>query len=108
MALGLISVALLGLMSMQAFALKTQRKSTRRHTASVIASSLMAETEKSVRDDFETDTARSRGPANEPEYEVEIVETVGPDDLKRVEVRVFWSDDQGDQSYRLWTKFIRE
>lgn len=107
-AMAVLSIALLGTLSMQTFALSTQSKSTQRHTASLVASTVLSEVEQSLKEDFDTDTTRVRAASATPGFEVEVAEAVEDPDLKRVEVRVFWIDDQAAQSYRLWTRFIRE
>ncbi|MGE0492326.1 MAG: prepilin-type N-terminal cleavage/methylation domain-containing protein [Vulcanimicrobiota bacterium] len=107
-AMAVLSIALLGTLSMQTFALSTQSKSTQRHTASLVASTVLSEVEQSLKDDFETSTGRPRAASTTPGFEVEVAEVVEDPDLKRVEVRVFWTDDQAEQNYRLWTRLLRE
>lgn len=110
MAVGLLSMAILGLVSAQLFATRAGQEVSERHLAGVIASSLMADAEVTLRKSFSQSVARSRGPVPEhPRYQAEITETRRlSGDLKEIEVTVYWIDKEGPQEHRLWTKIARK
>ncbi|MEW6284497.1 MAG: hypothetical protein AB1758_38135, partial [Candidatus Eremiobacterota bacterium] len=98
--------------SVLSYSIRARGKSTQRHQASLIATSLMNDAELASWKDFSLPLARARAPvAGHPEFEALVAEQMEdpPDNtLKRVEVHVFWTDKQGKQEYILWTKFTLE
>ncbi|MEW6278420.1 MAG: hypothetical protein AB1758_07365 [Candidatus Eremiobacterota bacterium] len=106
------SVAILGLVSVLSYSIRARGKSSQRHTASLIATSLANDAELACWKDFSQPLARPRAPVpGYPEFEALVSEQMEdpPDNtLKRLEVRVFWTDKQGKQEYVLWTKFTTE
>ncbi|GMU52028.1 MAG: hypothetical protein AMXMBFR33_11740 [Candidatus Xenobia bacterium] len=106
--LGIMGMALLALVSAEIYSARADRGGSQRHQATMVASSLMAEAEKDLRRDFGASVAAGRQavPGN-PGYEYELLEQseVGGR-IKRLQVNVFWSDQQGDQQYSLWTRVL--
>ncbi|MEW6279800.1 MAG: prepilin-type N-terminal cleavage/methylation domain-containing protein [Candidatus Eremiobacterota bacterium] len=106
----LIAIALLALAGVQAVALRSQQGVGGRHTASVVAASVMGECEAALKQDFTADVTRSRAPyAGQPGYEVSVSQRVESPLLRRVDVSVYWRDEHDDaHEYRLWTRAVRE
>lgn len=102
----LISIAVLGLVSVHLYSARAAQGNRSRHTASVLAASTMHQTEERVRQDFSVSVASPRQAHPEAAgYEYEILETLPEPTLKRVEVRVFWQTREGAQQYAIWTMF---
>lgn len=104
-ALVLLSIAALGLVSVQIYALGAMEGNRQRQTASVIAASEMARLE-SLHAGGRTLEARPRAPVEGQdgfEMEVREAQETGQPGLQRIEVEVFWSDDKTAHSYLLWT-----
>lgn len=106
----LLSIAVLGLISVQIFALKSTVKNEDRHVASVLAFSIMSDLERALREDFEDDTLGVDPPLPVPGHDeythrIEVSPPLAPpnEGLRRVQVQIFWSDDGGDHQYEVWS-----
>lgn len=108
----LLSMAVLGLVSAQIFALQAGQGNKKRHTASVMAWRLLSDVEEQARRDFSVSAARPRQRAAErlgpnemfQDYEYEIREQNLAPDFRRVEVVLHFTDDKGARSeYSAWT-----
>lgn len=105
-ALVLITIAVLGLVSVHIYSARAAQGNRERHTASLLAASRLHLLEEAVRQDFSVSVAAPRAPdPDQPAYEVEVLESLPEPTLKRVEVRIFWNSKQGPQQYSLWTLF---
>lgn len=106
-AVGLVGMAILGLVSAQIFATRARHDVSRRQTAGVIATSMMNDAQASLAYDFSASVARPRAvQPTYPEFQTEVDEQkVMPGQLDRVEVVVYWTGKYGPQEYRLWTEF---
>lgn len=118
-AVAVLTIAVLGLVSSQIFALQAGQGNRKRHTASVAAWKILSAVEEQARRDFALSSLRPRqklarldlfersadfDEASLEEYEAQIVEQVRTPDFKRVEVVIHYQDDRGAQSeYKAWT-----
>lgn len=105
MALVLLSIAALGLVSVQIYALGAMEGNRLQQTASVIAASEMARIESRLLRG-RTSAARARAlVAGQEGFEMEVrdVPEASQPELRRIEVEVFWIDDKKSHSYLLWT-----
>lgn len=101
-------MALLALVSAEIYSARADRGGSQRHQATMVAGSLMAEAEKDLRRNFGASVAAGRQAApGHPGYEYELIEQseVGGR-IKRLQVNVFWTDQQGAQQYSLWTRVL--
>lgn len=108
-AVGLLALAILGLVSAQLFATRASNEVSERHLAGVIAASLMADAEVTLRKSFSQSVSRARSPVPEHRgYQAEVNQNVVMSgDLKEIEVIVYWVDKKGPQEHHLWTKIAR-
>lgn len=105
-------MALLAVAGVQARYHQAVTKDSMRLRARALAASLMDRAEARLRDNFDLDVTEPRGPGgldSQGVYETSVEQRLLPEDenLKRVEVAVFWEDRQGPQSLRLWCVFLR-
>ena len=105
----LTTLAVLGLVGVVSYSLRAQVKSSQAHVASVIAATRIEDARVTVLKDFalSLDLPRQAAP-EQTGFEVAVRETREGDDLKRVDVSVYWTDREGPQQYDLWTKLVRE
>ncbi len=102
----LITIAVLGLVSVHIYSARAAQGNRGRHTASLLAASRLHALEEAVRQDFAVSVAAAKAPdPDQPDYQVEVLETLPEPTLKRVEVRVSWDSKEGPQRYDLWTLF---
>lgn len=102
----LIGFGVLALVGVQIYSLKVGKGTSGRYTASLLASSILNECEARLKDGFSTPVDQARGPApDHPGYEFEVTSLPEGLYLKRVEVKVYWKDAEGEaRQYVLWTK----
>lgn len=110
-ALVFATMAVLAVLSVQAFLLKADRKADVYNQAGVIASSLAAELENAGFDSVQTRPTGPVDPILDPErvgftYSVDSSE-VHPE-LKAVTIEVLWQDQQGGQRFELVTQYVKE
>jgi prepilin-type N-terminal cleavage/methylation domain-containing protein len=106
----ILSLAVLGLLSVQAYAFRAQSKGTERNRASVIAASRMNALEAKLKDDFGASVTQARAYVpDEAGYEIAVAQAAVPplDDLKELLVTVYWTDDQGPHEYDLRTRVLK-
>ena len=106
MALGLIVISLFALIAVQAHAMRADKMSKKRHTATVVLASHMAKAEADLETDFTAVVDRPLTPdTDQPQYEVEI--SAVPDSLPKLKVirgRVVWKEAGGTLSLSLESK----
>ena len=103
-AIVLITIALFGLISIQAHTSRSQNFNRKRHFAMTLAASRLAETEAKLEDDFTLDVAQVLAPDPEfPDFSVEIsaTEEASSPNLKKIVTRVVWKEQQGRLNYKL-------
>lgn len=108
-----VALAILAGLGVQLFVLKAQQKSGLSNLSVSVAQSVLAQSRQSLRENFEasaTITRTSVPEALDPDgrFEYEVIETEQPapltDQLKGLVVTVYWSDQNGQHSYRVATK----
>lgn len=110
----LCSLVLLGLIGVLASILRTQIDGRAYERVGVAASAIFGRAEQALSEDFE----RALIPdlfddgvqplENFEEIEFEVSETLERDDLKRVDLTIYWRDEKGDvRQKKLTTKFLR-
>ena len=118
-ALGLTSIAVFALVSLQLASMRWKTHSAARQRASLLASSLLDETVSKLRIRF-TDLGLERPRqvhSQQPEFEYQI--HLADDDLdpstdlsnctlKSVEVVVFWKERTGEKSFRLFSRVYHD
>lgn len=118
-ALGLTSIAVFALVSLQLASMRWKTHSAVRQRASLLASSLLDETVSKLRIRF-TDLSLERPRqvhSQQPEFEYQI--HLADDDLdpstdlsnctlKSVEVVVFWKERTGEKSFRLFSRVYHD
>ncbi len=107
---GIMAMALLALVSAEVYSARADKGGAARHTATVVASSILSQAEQDLQHDFNADVSSGRQPVPSPPagYESEI--TVGSGvggRIKVVRVTVYWTDQQGNQSYSMSTKVLK-
>ncbi|MGE0488705.1 MAG: hypothetical protein AB7S38_05790 [Vulcanimicrobiota bacterium] len=109
-ALLVVSIALFALIALQIYALRSQQGASERHTASVLASSLIDEAINTLETDFAADVDQARQAASVTGFEYE--RTAEPDPasalLKQLEVIVYWTDRDGEHHYTVSTKVVKK
>ena len=109
-----MALAVLALMGVLSFSLRVRPKADSRLQAGLTASSLLNRAVRRLRQQFDVPVDVTRQLVPDPlnpdgRYEYEVVNTmVTPPDLRRVEVRVYWSDAQGSQQLDLFTLVARD
>jgi len=99
-----LSIALLGLVSVQIYSLRATGGNKQRHSASIIASSLMNEKEEALRKDFATSVAQARITVPDQDlYQYEVVEETSAPSLKKITVTVSWKEGDKTLDYSVWT-----
>lgn len=111
-AIAVFAIAVLALISVQAFALRSQVKAQQHQQATILAVSLMAEAEARVKTDFgamlETPSTPLMETENLPEgYTYTAQQSFETADVQRITLKVRWTDGNGPQEYELWTKFAQ-
>lgn len=109
-AIGIFAVAVLALISVRAYALRSQVKAQQHQQATALALSLMAEAEVRVKTDFEASLETPASPLMRTEdlpegYSYVATQTYPNPDLQTITLKVRWTDRNGPQEYELWTKF---
>lgn len=108
--LGIMAMALLALVSAEVYSARADKGGAQRHTATVAASSILSQAEQDLQHDFNADVSAGRqalpAPPSGYEYQVDVSSEEGGD-IKKVKVTVFWSDQQGQQQYSMWTKVLK-
>jgi Tfp pilus assembly protein PilV len=114
-AVAFFALSVLAVLGVQIFAARHQTKADHHFRASQKAESVMADIEVVLSSDLDTDVSVSRSrlpdhynPEQVPEFEYEVNQSfIGPptDRLKEVQVRMFWSDKQGRQSFFCTSRF---
>jgi len=99
-----LSIALLGLVSVQIYSLRATGGNRQRHVASIIASSVMNEKEEALRKNFSDPVgqARMEVPGQEG-YHYEVTEELCAPSLKKVTVTVSWKERERTVEYSVWT-----
>lgn len=104
-----MALALLALVSAEVYSARADKGGAARHTATVIASSYLSEAEQALSRNFSNTVTASRQAVPAPpagyEYQVTATDEVGGT-VKNVRVTVYWKDQQGDQSYTMWTRVL--
>lgn len=107
-AIAVLAIAVLGLVSVQIYALRATEGNRQRLEASEIAGSVMAGLESRFSRGFPT-VASSRAPVvDHPDFDCEVSESIedpGTKRMKRVTVKVYYKDRAGEHDYTLWTFF---
>ena len=112
-AVTLVAIAILAGIGLQTFAFKAQKKASLRSKASIVARGLMARCQADLAADFGATVTAPRQAVpveldseRQFEYEVQESKAAPPleEELKQVEVVLYWKDQQGDQSFHLTTK----
>lgn len=105
-----MALALLALVSAEVYSARADKGGAARHTATVIASSFLSEAEQALSRNFSNGVTAARQPVPAPpagyEYQVNVTDEAGGD-IKNVRVTVYWKDQQGDQSYSMWTRVLK-
>ncbi|MDQ7821205.1 MAG: prepilin-type N-terminal cleavage/methylation domain-containing protein [Candidatus Eremiobacteraeota bacterium] len=100
----LLTIAVMGLVSTQIYSLKATGGNKYRHLASVIAYRVMSEKEKALRTDFSVSAAHSRSDVpGEEGFQYEVLEEAPGTSIKKVTVKVYWTEGTELKSYSLWT-----
>lgn len=108
-ATGILAVALLALISVLSFSLRSQAKGGKRHAASLIGTTVLNEAGHTLEEDFAASVARAKGVYGpNPDFQVAVSQQLEKPDLKQVAVSVYWTDQQGPQTETLVTKYVRE
>ena len=111
-AVGILAIALLALISILTFSLRAQSKGSKRHTASLLGASMLNQAGHDLLVNFDQTVVPATPPPfsipNQPEFKGEIKETLENPDLKKIEVRIFWADQNGAQTETLTCKYLRE
>jgi hypothetical protein len=108
-AAGILAVALLALISILSFSLRSQAKGGKRHAASLIGTTVLNQAGHDLEVDFSQSVARPRQVyAPNPDFQVAVAQQAEKPDLKQVVVSVYWTDQQGPQIETLATKYVRE
>jgi Tfp pilus assembly protein PilX len=107
-ALLFLTVAIFGLISVHIYAARAQSVSEERQVASVLAVSELQAAERKLRHDFNERvpvTIKRARLATNPEFEREVLvqPVVGYSTLKRVEVNLYWQDQNGPKQHQIWT-----
>lgn len=102
----IVSLAVLAMVSVQAYAFRAQTKGTGRNRASLLAASRLGAIEAALKEDFaaSVDSART---VVEPGYELAVGSSSVLVSLKEVLVSVYWVDDQGPHEYDLRTRVLK-
>lgn len=112
LALVVIALAVLAMLSSQAFGMRALAVDPARQRAAEVTNRLLTESELSLAQDFSQTVARVRqADTIYPDYQVEIEEVVEDPPrnlLKRVTARTTWQGKRGEQKLELWTVFIDE
>lgn len=106
----ILSLAVLGMLSVQAYAFRAQGKGTERNRASLLAASRMNAVEAKLKDDFGATLTQARAPVPDaPGFELAVAQAAVPAlaDLREVLVTVYWTDDQGPHEYGLRTRILK-
>lgn len=100
----ILSIAILGLVSTQIYSLRATTGNKMRHTASVIATTLMNEKEEALRSDFTRSAVQPRivFPGAEG-FEYAISEEIVDTNFKKITVDVYWTDNGIEHIYSIWT-----
>jgi hypothetical protein len=114
LAIALCGMALLAVVGVQWRHHKAMQKDETRIEARAVASSLLAEVESSLRDDFDGVYGVPLSPVlpeldtdNRFQYQIEESYEDPENNLKRVEVSVLWKSPQGPRKEVLWCVFLR-
>lgn len=109
-ALLVVSIALFALIALQIYALRSQQGASERHTASVLASSLIDEAINSLETDFDVDVTQARQASSVAGFDYERNAEPDPASalLKQVEVIVYWTDRDGEHRYTVSTKVVKK
>ena len=110
-AVGICTIAVFALVSLQVASLRWKSKSGRQQEASLLASSALDETVSRLRLNFkDTGLNQSLHPLSGGFFRQRVQVTndgteADPDAvIKKVEVIIYWNDRQGEQHYRLVTR----
>ena len=122
----LLTVAVLALVSSQIYVIKSKEKNEERHQASLIASSLLADLEQALGEDFTVELVYadedvlgfagfSDNPVNNPSaydapylgrFKFTVLAVDGDTTrTRKVNLVVSWEDQDGTHDYRIWTTF---
>jgi Tfp pilus assembly protein PilV len=100
----ILSIAILGLVSAQIYSLKVTTGNKMRHTASVIATTLMNEKEEALRANFSQSAAQPRIAFSGAEgFEYAISEEIVDTNFKKIDVDVYWTENGIEHTYSIWT-----
>jgi len=110
-----ITVAILGLLSAQVYALRCGNYNRHRHTASTLAESILSEATAQLNRKFDQDLSYPPQPvAYQPDFQSALLCTYQPDsggdqNLKRLVAAVYWRDPNQSQqrSLQVWTYVYR-
>lgn len=106
-ALVVLSIAVLGLVAVQAYSLRSSQGNKTRHEASEIASAVMASVESRLRKnpDDTTIAQTERVPVREG-FEYTVTTRTAETRLLHVSVCVYYKDRTGEHSYDVWTYYF--
>jgi Tfp pilus assembly protein PilV len=110
-----LALSILAVLGVQIYATKNQVKASHRFRASQKAEAVMTDIEDALSADLDLDVGVARialpatyNPEGQPAFEYDVTQSfIGPDTdrLKEVTVTVYWTDAQGQQSYRCGSRF---
>lgn len=111
-AMVVIALAVLSMLSSQAFGFRALAVDPVRQKASEVTNRALTRAELALRDDFSQSVIRSPEPDSiYPDYTVgvtEVVEDPPQNLLKRVTVTTTWQGKKGEEKFELWTVFVDE
>ena len=107
-----ISLAVLAMLSSQAFGFRALAVDPARQRASEVANRALTSAELKLREDFSQSVSLLPQPDEiYPEYQVQVAEVVEDPPknlLKKITVTATWQGKKGEESFELWTVFIDE
>jgi prepilin-type N-terminal cleavage/methylation domain-containing protein len=99
-----LSIALLALVSTQIYSLRASGGNRLRHTASIIAYTIMNEKEEALRKDFTASASQAKADVVGHEgFQCAVLEDLLQADFKRITVIIYWRDGQENHEYSIWT-----
>ena len=110
LAISVLAVATLALLSVRTFSLQAQQKTQERQTATALALEVMTEAEAKIEANFEVDLGAgyTHDTSAWPDgFTHTLTQQFDSPELQSIEVMLFWTDRNGPQEYRLWTKFAK-
>ena len=111
-AVAVFVIAVLALISVRTFALRSQVKAQQHQQATTLALSLMAEAEARVKTEFDATLQTPANPLLPDEdlpdgYSYSALQSREGPNLQKITLTIRWEDRNGRQEYVLWTRFAR-